>query len=343
MVKTIKSKQDMPPEKLKTIYGLIFFWPLGVYFTLKYRSYWFKRTSFVLMFVLYAYFTSWVVASFIMVPSEMAKGEKRWLETVAIEEGRKYEVAVANLDTSEDSEVSGVITFDCKLQKTTATNSEDKYDGQSDTLRCADNLITGTYSNYESTKLNKDGFGDDLDSKDDSYILKLKLDSFTKNDWEKDSLDFSALQKDGIKKIVKLSVINKVLDSAVMAEKVVSVQYRFTDEDIALLTAKNNNHKTYVKAENERKAKEEAEKKVKEEAKKVKEEAEKNRTTTPPKQSSAPTTPVPVTPPPQTNNLPLKAICKDGTISYQDTPSIPNYRGMCSGHGGIKTKLGRVP
>ncbi len=42
-------------------------------------------------------------------------------------------------------------------------------------------------------------------------------------------------------------------------------------------------------------------------------------------------------------NLPLKAICKDGTIQYQDHASLPNYRGMCSGHGGIRTKLGRVP
>ncbi len=42
-------------------------------------------------------------------------------------------------------------------------------------------------------------------------------------------------------------------------------------------------------------------------------------------------------------NLPLKAICNDGTTSYQDTPSKPDYRGMCSGHDGIKTKLGRIP
>jgi hypothetical protein len=41
-------------------------------------------------------------------------------------------------------------------------------------------------------------------------------------------------------------------------------------------------------------------------------------------------------------NLPLKAICNDGSVSYQDTPSKPDYRGMCSGHDGIKTKLGRV-
>lgn len=43
------------------------------------------------------------------------------------------------------------------------------------------------------------------------------------------------------------------------------------------------------------------------------------------------------------SNLPLKAICNDGSVSYQDTPSMPDYRGMCSGHGGIKTKLGRTP
>ncbi|MFA5004340.1 MAG: hypothetical protein WC498_03645 [Candidatus Saccharimonadales bacterium] len=41
-------------------------------------------------------------------------------------------------------------------------------------------------------------------------------------------------------------------------------------------------------------------------------------------------------------NLPLKAICNDGTVSYQDTPSKPDYRGMCSGHDGIRTKLGRT-
>ncbi len=44
----------------------------------------------------------------------------------------------------------------------------------------------------------------------------------------------------------------------------------------------------------------------------------------------------------ENQNLPLKAICNDGTISYQDDSSKDNYRGMCSGHDGIKEKLGRV-
>ena len=43
----------------------------------------------------------------------------------------------------------------------------------------------------------------------------------------------------------------------------------------------------------------------------------------------------------ENQNLPLKAICNDGTISYQDDSSKDNYRGMCSGHDGIKEKLGR--
>lgn len=47
--------------------------------------------------------------------------------------------------------------------------------------------------------------------------------------------------------------------------------------------------------------------------------------------------------PTQSANLPLKAICKDGTIQYQDSPDLLNYRGMCSGHGGIAKKLGRIP
>lgn len=44
----------------------------------------------------------------------------------------------------------------------------------------------------------------------------------------------------------------------------------------------------------------------------------------------------------ENTQLPLKAICMDGAIAYQDNPELPNYRGMCSSHGGIKEKLGRV-
>lgn len=44
----------------------------------------------------------------------------------------------------------------------------------------------------------------------------------------------------------------------------------------------------------------------------------------------------------ETTRLPLKAVCKDGSVSYQDNPSLDNYRGMCSKHGGISKKLGRV-
>lgn len=36
----------------------------------------------------------------------------------------------------------------------------------------------------------------------------------------------------------------------------------------------------------------------------------------------------------------LVAVCKDGTRS-QSAPGAPNYRGMCSGHGGISQRLGR--
>lgn len=42
------------------------------------------------------------------------------------------------------------------------------------------------------------------------------------------------------------------------------------------------------------------------------------------------------------SNLPLKAICNDGTISYQYDASKKDYRGMCSKHRGIRQKLGRV-
>ncbi len=93
-------------------------------------------------------------------------------------------------------------------------------------------------------------------------------------------------------------------------------------------------------------AQEEAEKKAAEEAaqKKTEEEAaavaaakaKEAASTNTPSQTAVPATT-------EDPNLPLKAICNDGSISYQDTPSKPDYRGMCSGHDGIKTKLGRTP
>lgn len=51
----------------------------------------------------------------------------------------------------------------------------------------------------------------------------------------------------------------------------------------------------------------------------------------------------PTAPSEPSSNLPFKAICNDGSVSYQDSPAKSDYRGMCSGHDGIKTKLGRTP
>lgn len=94
-----------------------------------------------------------------------------------------------------------------------------------------------------------------------------------------------------------------------------------------------------LQAINKQKAEAEAKKKAEEEAKKKAEaeaaaaaatqqkatQSQNNQTTT------------------ENSNLPLKATCKDGTVQYQDDPSGQNYRGMCSSHGGIQTKHGRVP
>lgn len=60
-------------------------------------------------------------------------------------------------------------------------------------------------------------------------------------------------------------------------------------------------------------------------------------------QTQAQPTVVQVGTPESTQQLPLKATCHDGTVQYQDHPSLPNYRGMCSGHGGVAIRHGRVP
>ena len=343
----------MPPEEVKTILALIFVWPLGIYLTLRHRPRWFKRTSFIVMFVFYAYFTSWIAASIFMAPSHMAAGEKRWLEKISIEEGRNYAINVDSPDASDDSRVSGVINIQCNLQSVTPESStEADYEGQLSSLLCEDTSLKGSYSHYSSTSLKSTGFGGELNTGGNGrYSLELALDGFTKDDWEKDDIDLEALRRDGIDKIVKLSIENRVLDSAVVAEKLVTIHYIFSESDISLLKSRSDGHKAYVVAENERRAKEEADKKAKEEAIRLgaerKKQAEQVAPAAPPVQP-APSNPTPSqpstpTPPVESSNLPLKAICKDGTVSYQDTPSHPNYQGMCSGHGGIQTRLGRVP
>lgn len=40
--------------------------------------------------------------------------------------------------------------------------------------------------------------------------------------------------------------------------------------------------------------------------------------------------------------LPNKALCMDGTYAYKKDRCADNYQGLCSGHGGVKQKLGRV-
>jgi hypothetical protein len=78
-------------------------------------------------------------------------------------------------------------------------------------------------------------------------------------------------------------------------------------------------------------------------------------TPTPTQQAKPTPTPQPTpTPTPETKPTPpppapqgdpghegeFKAKCKDGTFSYSQ-PGAPDYRGMCSHHGGIDVKLGR--
>lgn len=340
--KATKRKQDMPPEEVKTTAGLIFFWPLGVYLALKHRPYWFKKTSFIVILVIYAFVISWLTMSAVLYSSDQSAGEKQWLKTVSLEKGRNYDIEVANIENTAQKNTAETVDINCNLKQAKVSQSSDSYNSQSDIYKCSDAMVKGTYSEYVSTLLTSEGFGS-LNAKDGNYTLNLKLGGFTKKDWENSSLDFVALQKDGINKIVKLSIKNKVLDSATMAEKVVTVHYNFTSPDIALLKKQADSYKAYVKAENARKAKEAAEKKAQEEAKKLEAERQKQaqQTQSAPTTQSQPSTPT--NPSPESDNLPLKAICKDGSVSYQDTPSLPNYRGMCSGHQGIRTKLGRVP
>lgn len=222
---------------------------------------------------------------------------------------------------------------------------------------------------------------DEIDG--DSFKVSVKKSAFTRSDWEHDELDrpsdltaklnlnISNTRLSETMKHSEVIIKYRFSDADWELLKKNHTAYRDFQAAEAERIAKEEQERkekeeAEKKAEEERIAKEEAEKKAQEEAAKkpattqqpttskpsTSQPSTSKPTTTQPS-TSKPTTTQPTTPtttpkpatqqPAENPNLPLKAICKDGSVSYQDNASLPNYRGMCSGHGGIKTKLGRVP
>lgn len=345
----INIRRSHPPTKTAIEWSLIVFWPLGVYYVALYRPSWFKKIWFVILLFIYAYLVSQVCIGAALRPGEQASAEKNWKQTVALEEKRNYFIQIGEVHDSSLKSSEAAVEYICNLKQGAKGVSSDRYIDQSASFSCADQTLEGEYSSYSTTLLKSSGFGNGLKTNGKAFGLRLATSSYVKSDWEKQSLDFDTLRSRGINEVVQLSVNNKTLDSASMAKMSVKVHYTFTDADIQILENQNASYKQYVKAEADKKAQQEADDKAKDEAV---QKAASLQSITPsaptasPSSSSAsvPATPVyPAQPPAQTDNLPFKAICKDNTISYQDTPSGLDYRGMCSGHGGIQTKLGRVP
>lgn len=316
---------------------------------------------FVVGFLIFSFvFTG--INDFIREQDRAAKERER-AELIETEKGRDYYISFNNLDYLDENPV---IEINCELSPAREASESEKYPGESQPLICQESEeITGVFSKYDSTELKIDYLETSADIDYDKFKFILKGLTFNKYSWETDEANFDELKNVGKEQPLILSIKNNILDEETL-HKAIKIRYIFSDNDIAQLKSRHLAYKDYKAKEEERIAKEEAEKKAAEAAaaaaaaraeqeKQQQQSAPKSTTNTKPSQPASkpaaqpsqpapkPATPSQPTTPTENPNLPLKAICKDGSVSYQDDVSKPNYRGMCSNHGGIKTRLGRIP
>lgn len=286
-----------------------------------------------------------IAALIVLAASGIASAIKNQQEAIALEENRTYSIAVDGQEAADKP-----LDFECQLQTRSSDSAESRYQGELDTLQCSPITLQGTYSSYDTVKLTAAEQDGNLSVNSGTFTQEVNLShSFSKQDWEKGSLSIAT----GViaTKTLKLSLTNEILKRTV-ANREVKVRYLLTQSDKKELESRQAAYKQR-KAGDERKAKKDAARKAAAKAriadeKRAQESTDRQRQQVTRTQPAAPPKPRPRVAPkptqrPNTSSLPLKAICKDGTISYQDTPSHPNYQGMCSSHRGIKTKLGRVP
>lgn len=351
----------MNRQKIKSIMLLIattivafIFWPVSFMVVITKRPYWFRRFGYTLCFFIFALINTYSIIDLIYRSGEIEASKLKWEQTVSEEEARDYFIEIDDLPSKPIDHEADIIEVACDLKlKNDTTQPKEDYPNQLNTLQCAKHTVKGTFSHYDSTRISSTP-SSHIHGEQNQYNLELKRVEFSKDDWEKKNIDYERLKTYGLSQTIRIEVINEILDGAVMSNRTIRIIYKFSDEDlvqIKQLTQAYQDHIAAKKAEAD--AKEEKERLEKEQA-----ENKNGNTSTAPSQPQPSTTtpspapapapastppPAPPAPPAPTTNLPLKAICKDGTVSYQNDPSKQDYRGMCSHHGGIQTKLGRVP
>ena len=171
-------KKERQTKSLLIVVGLAFLFPLGIFLVFKYRRHWLKKPWFIIT-------ASLCAILFIYAFANTITEAKNRQAAIATEEGRAYRISYHGQESEENP-----IEFDCNLQQNSTSNSDDKYPGESESLKCEVRTITGEFSKYDTVELIDDGDGSSLKIDGDTFSMNFNLKKYEKSDWEKDEIDF---------------------------------------------------------------------------------------------------------------------------------------------------------
>ena len=126
------------------------------------------------------------------------------------------------------------------------------YDATQDKFSCAKHTIDGAYSSYSTTELHSSESS--MSTSGDEFSIKLPIVEISADNYETDSYSHDAITKKFGKTTVDLSIYNSYLDEDV-ANKTVTINWQFSDSDLAMIDTKNAEWKA---AEEQKKAEAEA-------------------------------------------------------------------------------------
>ncbi len=233
-------------------------------------------------------------------------------------------------------------------------NCNATWDESSNSIKCPEQKIDGTYSKYDKTKL-RVGYSD-VDTKDNHFTKGISNYTIDPSLYITENYDEEKVKNTNLETSITFSLYNTYL-SRTMVEKTVHIRYKLTDEDLKLISDRNTEWKKQEaerkalqekieaekKAEAERKAAEEARERAVKEAKERAAAEERRRAS---QQQTPRYTPAPAysggssTPnrsdsysPSTGTNTDVSGYCNDGTY-VTGNPSARGKANPCYGHKG---------
>ena len=233
-------------------------------------------------------------------------------------------------------------------------NCNATWDESSNSIKCPEQKIDGTYSKYDKTEL-RVGYSD-INTKDNHFAKEISDYTIDPSLYITENYDEEKVKNTNLETSITFSLYNTYL-SRTMVEKTVHIRYKLTDEDLKLISDRNIEWKKQEaerkalqekieaekKAEAERKAAEEAKERAAKEARERAAAEERRRAS---QQQTPKYTPAPAysggssTPnrsdsysPSTGTNTDVSGYCNDGTY-VTGNPSARGKANPCYGHKG---------